>query len=400
MKKIWKPVLLWFVCVMYVVYQGGKTSLMLLVMVSTLMLYWLLCSWIGLKRMHGTRSLSMEGGQGAQLQAGDQVHVRLQMEQRGWVPHPFIIVREILKRQNGGSWAFEESVIPKFRSGAEISFQTPPLERGRYSFAETECSAEDIFGLVKHRRIFDFKGDFYVLPRTVFIPYWHLVDRNSRFAGPENAPALSRRETTQINGVRDYVYGDRLSRIHWNATAKTGSWKSKEFEHESLPKTVLVLDANQSSYPDTASFELAVSTVASLIDYSARERMSIGLCTLGSDMQAFLPMNNAADRQRMIQHLVDIKADGHGKITSKLGGKKDLFAPGTFFVLISSNSSQEIIETMQWAKNQRMTPYHIVIGDIPRDSSWRTILRSQGFKGIVVPSLQELPVSMRGGRNE
>ncbi|WP_244862480.1 DUF58 domain-containing protein [Paenibacillus sp. J22TS3] len=400
MKRLWRPALLWIVCLMYVVYQGGKTSIMLLMMVSALMVYWLLCSLIGLRKMHGTRSLSIEGGQGGQLQAGDQVHVRLRLEQRGWVPHPFIIVREILKRQNGGSWAFEESMIPRFRSGAEISFQTPPLERGRYSFAETECSAQDIFGLIKHTRLFDFKGEFYVLPRTVFIPYWHLADRNSRFAGPENAPALSRRETTQINGVRDYVYGDRLSRIHWNATAKTGSWKSKEFEHESLPKTILVLDAGQGGYPDSSAFELAVSTAASLLDYSTRERMSIGLCTLGAAVENFMPASHIGDRKRMLQHLVDIKADGYGELASRLSGQQALFSPGSFFVLISPRRGKDALEALMWAKSRRMTPYHILIGERPKDGGWQVALSSNGFRGIAVPSLQELPVSMRGGRNE
>lgn len=398
MKRLWRPALLWLVCLMYTVYQGGKTSVMLLMMVSILMIYWILCTRIGLRKMSGMRSLSMEGGLGGQMQAGDQVHVKLNIEHRGWAPHPFIIVREMLQRHSGGSWAFEESVIPRFRSGAQISFQTPPLERGRYSFAETECSAEDIFGLIKHTRTFDFKGEFYVLPRSVFIPHWQLTDRNSRFAGPETAQSLSRRETTQINGVREYVYGDRLSRIHWNATAKTGSWKSKEFEHESLPKTVLVLDASQSSYLDPADFELAVSTVASLLDYSARERMSIGMCTLGSSFKGFLPMNNAADRQRMVQHLVDIKADGQGNLKDRLAGKKELFTPGTFFVLISSRTDKEILETLQWAKSNQMSPYHIFIGEAPQDGRILTSLRQQGLRGIVVPSLQELPVSMRGGR--
>ena len=112
-----------------------------------------------------------------------------------------------------------------------------PLERGKYVFSETECASEDIFGLIEHRGKFKAKGEFRVLPRTVFIPYWQLYDRKSRLSGPQTALTRSRRETTQINGVRDYVYGDRLSRIHWNATAKTGNWKSKEFEHESVPKT-------------------------------------------------------------------------------------------------------------------------------------------------------------------
>ena len=55
--------------------------------------------------------------------------------------------------------------------------------------------------------------------------------------------ARASRETTQINGIREFLPGDRLSRIHWGATAKTGQWKSKEFEREALPRTIVLLDA-------------------------------------------------------------------------------------------------------------------------------------------------------------
>ena len=114
----------------------------------------------------------------------------------------------MLHRHNGESWSFKESLIPNMRGNGELSFQTPPLERGKYVFSETECASEDIFGLIEHRGKFKAKGEFRVLPRTVFIPYWQLYDRKSRLSGPQTALTRSRRETTQINGVRDYVYGD------------------------------------------------------------------------------------------------------------------------------------------------------------------------------------------------
>ncbi|MBP1999111.1 uncharacterized protein (DUF58 family) [Paenibacillus shirakamiensis] len=397
---IWKAGLLWCGCLLYMLFQGGKTPVMLLTMMTILMVYWGLSSWIGLSTIRGMRSLALDGTHGMQMQAGDQVHVKLHLELSGWMPHPYIVVREVLKRHNDESWIIEDSVIPKFRNGAELSFHTPPLERGRYYFEETECSSEDIFGIVKHVHLFSFPGEFQVLPRTVFIPYWQLFDRNSQLAGPETAQSLSRRETTQINGVRDYVYGDRMSRIHWNATAKTGTWKSKEFEHESLPKTVLVLDATSANYATSADFELAVSTAASLLDYGSRERMSMGLCTLGREVRSYFPANSGADRQRMIQHLVEVSSEGEGKITKHLIAKKELFQPGTFFVFISASKGSEVLDVLQWAKSKQMTPYHILTGDGRDNKKWPLILGRSGFKGIYVPNLQELPVSMRGGRHE
>ncbi|WP_410767871.1 DUF58 domain-containing protein [Fontibacillus sp. BL9] len=400
--NFWKIALLWLVCLFYVLFQGGKTSLMLFTMVSLLALYWVIGGLGGIKRVKGSRSLSQEGERSGMLKAGDQVHVKLQVQPPKFMPLSYIVVREHLQRHNGDSWMFEDSVVPHFRKESTIMYQTPPLERGKYVFTGTECHSEDIFGLMKHKGVFETGGEFRILPRTVFIPHWRLQSRNSRLAGPETAVALSRRETTQINGVRDYIYGDRISRIHWNATAKTGTWKSKEFEHESLPKTILVLDAHSISYVQPSQFELAVSTAASLLEYGARERISMGLCTLGKSFRGFLPAEGYLERQQMLHHLVDINADGYGAYKDKLEAKREYFPSGAFFILISPLADDKMLGIMRWAKSRYMTPYHIHTANsgtgASRQGQWKAALQERGMKGVSISSLSELPSALGGGR--
>lgn len=398
----WKVASLWLICLFYVLFQGGKTSLMLFAMVSLLVVYWTLSGLGGVKRIKGTRTLSLTGDRTGLLKAGEQVQVKLHVQPPRFLPLPYIVIREHLHRHNGDSWIFEDSIIPHFNHEGFLVYQTPPLERGRYVFASTECQSEDIFGLMKHKGEFQTGGEFRVLPRTVFVPKWQLYSRNSRLAGPETAVSLSRRETTQINGVRDYMYGDRISRIHWNATAKTGAWKSKEFEHESLPKTVLVLDAHSSSYLDPAQFELAVSTAASLIEYGIRERISMGMCTLGRTFLGFPPAEGSLERQQMLQHLVDINADGYGNHRDILEAKRDFFTPGAFFILISPLVDEKLLNIMRWARTRQMIPYHIHTGSsfqaATREGSRRENLHKHGFRGVSVSSLGELPIALGGGK--
>ena len=94
------------------------------------------------------------------------------------------------------------------RGNGELSSRHRHLSGGSMFFSETECASEDIFGLIEHRGKFKAKGEFRVLPRTVFIPYWQLYDRKSRLSGPQTALTRSRSEATRFNGVRDYVYSE------------------------------------------------------------------------------------------------------------------------------------------------------------------------------------------------
>jgi uncharacterized protein (DUF58 family) len=373
---------------------------MLLSMVTLLCLYLAIAGFSGVKRTRGVRRLSSGHNHEELLHAGDQVQVQLSLTIPGFLPLPYVVVREMLHRHNGESWSFKESLIPSMRGHGELSFQTPPLERGKYVFSDTECASEDIFGLIEHRGTFKASGEFRVLPRTVFIPYWQLYDRKSRLSGPQTALTRSRRETTQINGVRDYVYGDRLSRIHWNATAKTGNWKSKEFEHESVPKTILVLDAMAGSYPHGEAFELAVSTTASLLEYGTRERMGMGLLTLSEESCFMPPSESLIERQKMIHHLVDIQDNGHDQ--SLLPGVEKIarqFPQGAYFVVISPQKDDKILDLLRWADTRGMTPCHIVIdpAESRRSSEWNAMLRGRGTRSFTVAHLQELPTVMGGG---
>ncbi|MBB6020455.1 uncharacterized protein (DUF58 family) [Paenibacillus sp. JGP012] len=398
--RVWGIAMVWMCCLAYVLFQGGKTSLMLLSMVTLLCLYLAIAGFSGVKRTRGVRRLSSGHNHEELLHAGDQVQVQLSLTIPGFLPLPYVVVREMLHRHNGESWSFKESLIPSMRGHGELSFQTPPLERGKYVFSDTECASEDIFGLIEHRGTFKASGEFRVLPRTVFIPYWQLYDRKSRLSGPQTALTRSRRETTQINGVRDYVYGDRLSRIHWNATAKTGNWKSKEFEHESVPKTILVLDAMAGSYPHGEAFELAVSTTASLLEYGTRERMGMGLLTLSEESCFMPPSESLIERQKMIHHLVDIQDNGQDQ--SLLPGVEKIarqFPQGAYFVVISPQKDDKILDLLRWADTRGMTPCHILIdpAESRQSSEWNAMLRGRGTRSFTVAHLQELPTVMGGG---
>ncbi|MFE6077013.1 DUF58 domain-containing protein [Paenibacillus sp. NPDC057886] len=398
--RVWSIAAVWLCCLAYVLFQGGKTSLMLLSMVTLLCIYLAIAGFSGVRRTHGVRKLSSGQDHEELLHSGDQVQVKLSLNIPGFLPLPYVVVREMLHRHNGESWSFKESLIPSMRGYGELSFQTPPLERGKYVFSETECASEDIFGLIEHRGTFKAKGEFRVLPRTVFIPYWQLYDRKSRLSGPQTALTRSRRETTQINGVRDYVYGDRLSRIHWNATAKTGTWKSKEFEHESVPKTILVLDALSGSYEHGEAFELAVSTAASLLEYGTRERMGMGLLTLSEKTSFFAPSESPLERQKMIHHLVDIQYNGQeNRLLPGVEKMSRQFPQGAYFVVISPQKDEKVLELLRWVDTRGMTPCHILIepSDTRRSSEWNAMLRGRGTRSFTVAHLQELPTVMGGG---
>jgi Uncharacterized conserved protein (some members contain a von Willebrand factor type A (vWA) domain) len=391
-----------YVCsTLYLLFQGGKTAFMLFVILNVLLVYLALGRLSGIGRVKGERRL---GGsdlpQHQMLSAGTRLEVELSIRIPGFWPVPYVLVQDTLERIGGKPMMFEVSFIPDFRRTGSVRYSTPPLPRGWYAFRKTECVTRDIFGLFEHRGAFDSASRFTVLPQTVPIRHWNRVERGLK--GPY-AHAVSDRfskETTQINGVREYIYGDRLSRIHWNATAKTGEWKSKEFDRESVPRTVIVLDRCGAAYANADHFELAVSVAASLIEYGIRRETAMGLVSSGASSDGFLPRSTAEQRQLILNHLVGVQADGAAGLYRSLRQSPLTIPRGSFVVLVTPHSGEEAIRTMEWLERSGNTPCLIHLpGERGRaeTAAWQQILIARGWPVYNVRALAELPAVLEGG---
>jgi uncharacterized protein (DUF58 family) len=391
-------------CALFLIFQGGKASFMLFCILNVLLIYLVLGKWSGISGVKGMRTTTQGSGKENALTAGSRLEVQLHVKIPGVWPIPYVLVRERLLRQGKQSVPFEVSFVPDFKRSGSVFYSTPPLQRGYYRFEETECSTRDIFGLFEHTGRFDSPEPFYVLPQIVSIRHWNQLQRGMKGPFSHAASSRSAKETTQLNGVREYHYGDRLSRIHWNATAKTGEWKSKEFERESIPRTVVVLDRGSFTYAKPERFELAVSVAASLFDFGLRRESSMGLISAGARTEGYEPRPTAEQRKLVMNHLVGVEADGEAGIYRSLMQASSLLAPGSFVVLVTPQEGEEMVKTMQWLDRRGMIPCLIHVDQeggkplIPSGSKeWKKLIRAKGWPIYSVRNLQDLPAALEGG---
>lgn len=393
---------------LFVLFQGGKTSLMLFCIFNVLLVYLVFGRWSGIAQVSGERSLNNGSNSltDQALVAGTRLEVSLDVQIPGFWPIPYVLVRDRLVASNGSSLPFEASFVPNYRRSGSVNYTTPPLERGIYHFESTECSTRDIFGLFEHAGTFRSTVPFSVYPRTAVIREWGQMKRGFKGSFSTSVSRLSSRETTQINGVREYIYGDRLSRVHWNATAKTGQWKSREFERESLPRIVVMLDRYARAYANKEQFELAVSATASLLDFGFRRSTAAGLISVGAKLEGYAPKASTDQRELMLKHLVGVQADGDQPLYRAVRQAGALAGTGSFIVIVSPQPGEETIRAMEWLNRAGAVPVLIhlkspdedaKVSDI-RAGEWLRLLRRNGFAVYSIAKLQELPDALEGGR--
>jgi hypothetical protein len=280
---------------------------------------------------------------------------------------------------------------------------------------------EDIFGLFQHKGSLDLPRTVTVTPQTAAITEWKQVHLMLKGMQMHATTTRALRETTQINGVREYIYGDKLSRVHWNATAKTGTWKSKEFERESLPRTIIVLDRSRGAYAASEQFELAVSVAASLFEYAAAKRLSVGLLSAGADYTFLEPKLGMPHLHQVMNHLTAADADCDYAVQQVLLSRSRHWTPGTFVVLVSPQNGGAMLKTLNWLDQRQMNPCHIWVQfsgkfgagaavpngkETARPSAaasdlrdeWVKQVQARGYMGYALDRLQDLPAVLGGGK--
>jgi uncharacterized protein (DUF58 family) len=327
------------------------------------------------------------------MEAGTPLTVSVRVQLPGYWPIPYLRIKERLVRRDGGEQSTEAILVPGWKRGAEVSYRTPPLTRGFYSFADMECITEDIFGLFQHRSRFELPDTVAVLPQKAHIGEWKQLTR--MFQGGYHSSAMARypRETMQLNGVREFINGDKLSRIHWNATAKTGAWKTKEFEREAVPRVILILDRDKRAYPSREHFELAVSTAISLADYTIGRGLAVGMLSAGTKSTYFEPKPGAGHLKGITSHFIDVEPDSGLPLMEVLREWARVLIPGIFLIIISPHSGTAMTRPLAWIKQRGMNGCHMWIAPgvtMSDREQWNGQLRAADTLGYAVPSLDEL----------
>ena len=139
--------------------------------------------------------------------------------------------------------------------------------------------------------------------------------------------------TSNAAGVREYVDGDPLNRIHWVSTARRDRLMVKEFELDPLSDVWVFLDAEREVQYDLpyvppspatdvlwrskekiqlppSTEEYAVSICASLSRYFLHKGRAVGLVFDGGSLNCLPPDRDARQLNKIMEALALLQAEG------------------------------------------------------------------------------------------
>jgi uncharacterized protein (DUF58 family) len=171
-----------------------------------------------------------------------------------------------------------------------IKYRVTFSMRGYYPLGPTLLETGDVFGLHRRHRVIGKPVYVMVYPKVVPLSKYDFA--SERPIGEVRLQNRLHEDPTRTAGVRQYVLGDPLQRVHWKVTARTGQLHCRIYEPTTLAGATVLVDFHEAGYPKRGEphrSELAVTAAVSLAYAVSALNQQIGFASNGRD---------AADRIR------------------------------------------------------------------------------------------------------
>ncbi len=230
-------------------------------------------------------------------QIGDEVTLTLTVENRKLLPLPRIEIQdEVPEAGVLIRGAFLETSIKSLRAQlvnilplwafqrVTRRYRMRCLARGVYTFGPMRIESGDPFGFLEREAQIEAVERLVVYP--LIVPVERLGLPSHAPFGERKAPRRFLEDPLRVASVRAYAPGDEPRRIHWKATARSGSLQSKVYESSTYHTLALFVDVrvrdDQILSYDAERLELALCTAASVATWGVENGYAVGLYANGT----------------------------------------------------------------------------------------------------------------------
>ena len=153
--------------------------------------------------------------------------------------------------------------VPLLAAGESraVEYPIPTARRGVLAVGPLELRRHGLAGLAESRAVLGDTVEVRVVPRVLPVRGLPAGVRRGQVGADERVE----RGGTDLVGLREYVPGDDLRRLHWATSARTGTLMVREDADPARPHLAVLLDDRLAGHPDADGFEDAVELAASLL---------------------------------------------------------------------------------------------------------------------------------------
>jgi uncharacterized protein (DUF58 family) len=232
---------------------------------------------------------------------------------------------------------------------AEVAYEVDLVRRGVYALSSFTVTALDPLGIYAFSKRVSAPAELTVYPVPQAIP--DLIRSGAERFGYRDIPvAAARGSGVDPDGVREYVPGDPLRRMHWKSTARTGRLSVIEFEESRAVNVALAIDLREGSdvgEGNQTTLEYLVTAAASLAQMTVRQGASVRLVGgPGDPTAASVPGHGTEQLFAVLDALARAQATEKTPLSERLFEMVGILQPGTTLVILTADLDERLPEAV------------------------------------------------------
>jgi uncharacterized protein (DUF58 family) len=257
--------------------------------------------------------------------------------------------------------------------------------RGGFPLGPTRLTSGDPFGIFRVSRSFPGSTSLMVLP--MIFPVAQFLSPPGLLPGGKAIRRKSIDVTPHASGVREYVPGDPMKRIHWPTSIRRGQLMVKEFEQDPQAEVWLFLDTYKNSHITkggasqevppiddllllrrrqvklpASTLEYAVSITASLAHYFIGERRAVGLVSaLGKTFKVIPAERSERQEAKILEELAFLQAESTYTLPTLVTAQMGQLPQGSSAILVTPMIWPELLLAVDSLQRRNLRPVVVLL---------------------------------------
>lgn len=259
-------------------------------------------------------------------------------------------------------------------------------QRGGYTLGPTKITSGDPFGIFRVSQSIPADSSLVVLPMLFNVN--HFLSPPGLLPGGKAIRRKSIDITPHAAGVREYVSGDPMKRIHWPTSVRRDRLMVKEFEQDPQAEVWLFLDtyknahfARQAEQHDDvppvddlfllrrrkaklppSTLEYSISIAASLAHYFIDQRRSVGLVAASGRTYKIIPAERSERQEaKILEALAFLQAESAFTLPSLVTAQMGQLPQGSSAILITPTIWSELLLGVDSLQRRSLRPVVVLL---------------------------------------
>ena len=278
-------------------------------------------------------------------------------------------------------------VLTFVRGGQKRTYiaRTWLTSRGGFTLGPTTLSSGDPFGLFRISKQFPASSSLIVMPMLVNVT--EFVSPPGLLPGGKAIRRKSLDITPHAAGVREYVPGDSIKRIHWPTSIRRDQLMVKEFEQDPQAEVWLFLDSHKMSHMakinevleappvddllllkrrqlklHPSTLEYSITVTASLAHYFLEQRRSVGLVAASGRTYKVIPAERSERQEaKILEELAFLQAESAYTLPMLVAAQMGQLPQGSSAILVTPTTSPELLLAVDSLQRRSLRPVVVLV---------------------------------------